>query len=52
MRIKDTFEAVAMVLVTVFSALALACAAVFTAIYVLRWPIVIGCAVALICAVA
>ncbi len=46
MRIKDTFEAVAMVLVTVFSALALVCAAVLTAIYVLRWPIVIGCAVA------
>lgn len=48
MRTKDTFEAVAMVLVTVFSALALACAAVFTAIYVLRWPIAIGCVIALL----
>lgn len=52
MKIKDTFEAVATVLVTVFSVLALACAAVFTVIYVLRWPIAIGCAVALICTAA
>lgn len=52
MKLKDTFEAVATVLVTVFSILALACAAVVTAMYALRWPIAIGCAVALLCVAA
>lgn len=52
MKLKDTFEAVAMVLVTVFFAIALICAAVVTAMYALRWPIAIGCAVALLCVAA
>lgn len=48
MKAKDFFERISSALVTVACIIALIIGAVFTAIYVMRWPICIGCAVALL----
>ena len=48
MTAKDFFERVSSVLVTVACIAALIVGAVCTAIYVMRWPIAIGAAVALL----
>lgn len=45
---KDFFEAVSSVLVTIACIIALIIGAVCTAIYVVRWPILIGCVMALL----
>ena len=48
MKAKDFFEAVSSVLVTIACIVALVIGAVCTAIYVVRWPILIGCVMALL----
>ena len=48
MKAKDFFEAVSGVLVTIACIIALVIGAVCTAIYVVRWPILIGCAAAIL----
>ena len=48
MKAKDFFEAVSGVLVTIACIIALVIGAVCTAIYVVRWPIIIGCVMALL----
>ena len=48
MKAKDFFEAVSSVLVTIACIIALIIGAACTAIYVVRWPILIGCVMALL----
>ena len=48
MKAKDFFEAVSGVLVTIACIIALIIGAVCTAIYVVRWLILIGCVMALL----
>ena len=48
MSAKDFFERVSSVLVTVACIVAIIIGAVCTALYVMRWPIAIGAAVALL----
>ena len=48
MKAKGFFEAVSSVLVTIFCVIALIIGAACTAIYVVRWPILIGCAAAIL----
>lgn len=48
MKAKDFFEAVSSVLAIIACTIALIVGAVCTAIYVMRWPIAIGAAVALL----
>lgn len=48
MKAKDFFERVSSVLVTIFCIIALVIGAVCTAIYVVRWPIIIGCVAAIL----
>ena len=48
MRAKDFFEAASGVLVTIFCVIAIIIGAVCTAIYVVRWPLLIGCAAAIL----
>ena len=48
MKAKDFFEAVSGVLVTIFCAIALVIGAACTAIYVVRWPLLIGCVAAIL----
>ena len=48
MKAKDFFEAVSSVLVTIACIIALVIGAVCMAIYVVRWPILIGCVAAVL----
>ena len=48
MKAKDFFETVLGALVTIFCIIALVIGAVCTAIYVVRWPIIIGCVAAIL----
>ena len=48
MKAKDFFEAVSGALVTIACIIALVTGAACTAIYVVRWPLLIGCVAAIL----